>query len=44
MVKYGVVQGETVYIPDPGYLVEKVSIADRARINGLLEQHAGPTA
>jgi hypothetical protein len=32
MVQYGVVEDETVYITDPGYSVEKVSIADRARV------------
>ena len=32
MVQYGVLKDEIVYIPDPGYNVEKVSIADQARV------------
>ena len=33
LVQYDVLKDETVYIPDPGYNVEKVSIADRARVS-----------
>lgn len=44
MVKYGVIQGETVYIPESKDVVEKVAIADCARVNNLTRQESEAAA
>lgn len=32
VVQYGVLKDETVYVPDPGCSVEKISIADQSMV------------
>ena len=41
LVQYGVVKDEIVYLPEPRHVVEKVSIADRARVTHPVGERLG---